>query len=90
VEHAIVGRFFVREGGGPLGELRTGGVRRRSVPFLPPWSRLRACVHVDGGGSTSLVCGGRLANHPREQEGAPIPGGRPVATAVIFEERAGG
>jgi hypothetical protein len=198
VEHAIVGGFFVRDGGEPLGELRTGGVRRRSVPFLAPWGRLRSCVHVDGGalaiatrpelpaqprgdllqagpllvrdgrslvrgesdlegfsagaaqfdsditlgrhpraalglagpvawavvcdgrapdeagltlgeladllvrlgartainldggGSTTLVSGGRLVNSPRELEGDPIPGGRPVATALIFEEHGEG
>jgi hypothetical protein len=198
VEHAIVGGFFVREGGEPLGEVRTGGVRRRSVPFLAPWGRLRSCVHVDGGalgiarrpelpaqprgdllqagpqlvrdgrslirgradpegfsagaaqfdsditlgrhpraamglagpvawavvcdgrapgeagltlseladlmvrlgartainldggGSSTLVCAGRLVNSPRELEGDPIPGGRPVATALTFEERARG
>src|SRR5207248_3961105 len=32
----------------PLGELRTGGVRRRSVPFADPWAALRACIHVEG------------------------------------------
>jgi hypothetical protein len=198
VEHAIVGGFFVRDGGGPLGELRTAGVRRPSEPFLSPWGELRACVHVeggelriaarrklpreprgdllqagpllvrdgrclvadgadaegfsagadqfdsditrgrhpraalglaapvawavacdgraegeagltlselahlmlrlgartainlDGGGSTSLVCGGALVNMPREQEGSPIPGGRPVCTAITFVERASG
>ena len=198
VEHAIVGGFFVRDGGVPLGELRTAGVRRRSEPFLAPWHELRSCVHVDGGelglaprrelpsdprgdllqagpllvregrslmrdgmdpegfsagaeqfdsditagrhpraalglagplawavacdgraegeagltlselaalmvrlgartainldggGSTSLVCGGGLVNVPREQEGTFIPGGRPVCTVVTFEERACG
>lgn len=187
---AIVGGFFVRPQGTPLGEVRTRGVRRESVPFDAPWSALRACVHVaggrlriarrdalpaepvgdllqagplllsggepasggdaegfragshqfdsditdgrypraalaiagerllavacdgrapreagltlrelaaqlramgateainlDGGGSTSLVCGGRLRNHPREAHGVALPGGRPVSTALVF------
>lgn len=193
VREAVVGGFFTRPGGVPLGELRTGGVRRRSVPFDRPWDALRACVHVDGtearlgarpdfgehprgdllqagpllarggsvvvrdggdpegfsaasrqfdsditagrypraalglapgrilvvacdgrsgneagltleelanlllelgaedainldgGGSTSLVCGGELQNVPRAAPGVTIPGGRPVATALVFE-----
>ena len=49
VEEAIVGGFFIRPGGTPLGELRTNGVARRSVPFAAPWRDVRACVSVDGG-----------------------------------------
>lgn len=44
-------------------------------------------LNLDGGGSASLVCAGRLRNMPREQHGMPIPGGRPVATAVTFLPR---
>lgn len=46
---AIVGGFFVRVTAEPLGEVRTGGVLRASVPFDAPWGGLRACVHSDGG-----------------------------------------
>src|SRR4051812_18106323 len=46
---AIVGGFFQRPDATPLGELRTGGVQRRSVPFAAPYDALRACLHVDGG-----------------------------------------
>jgi hypothetical protein len=49
VDEALVGGFFVRAGGRPLGELRIRGIRRPSVPFLAPWDALRACVHVAGG-----------------------------------------
>jgi hypothetical protein len=49
VEDALVGGFFVRPGGVPLGELRTHGVARHSVPFAPPWASVRACVNVEGG-----------------------------------------
>jgi len=41
-------------------------------------------INLDGGGSTSLVCDGRLVNRPREQDGTEIPGGRPVATALAL------
>jgi hypothetical protein len=44
-------------------------------------------LNLDGGGSTSLVCAGKLRNVPREQEGTPIPGGRAVSTAVAFLPR---
>jgi hypothetical protein len=192
---AIVGGFFVRATGVPLGELRTRGIVRDTVPFASPRGERRACVHaepgagvtiarrpdlpheprgdllqagpllvsggapcvagdpegfaraseqfdsditrgryaraalglgrrgtllavaadgratdeagltlaelaeamialgatrainLDGGGSTSLVCAGELRNVPREGDGAPIPGGRPVTTALVFTAR---
>jgi hypothetical protein len=194
VSEAIVGGFFVRPGGMPLGELRTSGIARVSAPFDAPWGERRACVHVagdevvllrrdelapdppghllqagpmlvrngercldgdlegfsagqrqfdsditagrypraalaltptggmlavacdgrsddeagltldeladalvalgaraalnlDGGGSTSLVCGGRLRNVPREEHGVALAGGRSVSTAIVFTRR---
>ena len=184
----------MRPGGVPLGELRTNGIERPSVPFDAPWDAHRACVHaragavriarradlpdrpagdllqagpllvqdgrtctagdpegfsagaaqfdsditvgrypraalavtrrrrllavagdgradddagltldelaealvalgavhainLDGGGSTSLVCGGALRNVPREEHGIELEGGRPVATALTFTSR---
>ena len=195
VQEAIVGGFFVRPHGIPLGEVRTSGVAREHVPFTAPFDGVRACVHVDGGvasiaprstigaiprgdllqagpllvrdgapvfrreedhegfsaangqfdsditdgrypraalglsedrlfavaidgrsrsdagltleelaalmaalgchsamnldggGSTSLVSGGRLRNRPRSQFDTPEPGGRPVSTALLFVPR---
>jgi len=191
---AIVGGFFARPGGLPLGELRTSGIARQVVAFDAPWNDVRACLHVaggevtlarrdeivpeppgdllqagpllvrdgapcvdgdpegfaagqrqfdsditagrypraalallegarmlavacdgraddeagltmaelaealvalgarsalnlDGGGSTSLVCGGRLRNVPREEHGITLAGGRPVSTAIAFTRR---
>ena len=46
-------------------------------------------LNLDGGGSTSLVCGGRLRNVPREMEGTPIPGGRAVSTVLTFSAHNG-
>jgi hypothetical protein len=194
-EEALVGGFFTRPDGAPLGEVRTRGVARRHVPFTAPWHEVRACVHVqggvptiaardelpaaprgdllqagpllvregvpvyrratdpegfragaaqfdsditdgrhpraalgltdtrlyavacdgrsrhdagltleelaalmaaldchtalnlDGGGSTSLVSGGRLRNRPRKRYELPEPGGRPVSTALLFLPR---
>jgi hypothetical protein len=196
VADALVGGFYDRPHGAPLGELRTRGVLRAHVPFAAPWDAARACVHVargrmriaarpafgeaprgdllqagpllvrdgervvadgvdsegfsaaaqqfdsditagrypraalalagtrllavacdgraddeagltlgelaeallalgavdalnlDGGGSTSLVCGGRLCNTPREAHGMPLPGGRAISTALVFAPRA--
>jgi phosphodiester glycosidase len=193
VAEAVVGGFFVRPAGTPLGEVRTSGIARAAVPFDPPWGRRRACVHaagdalaivrrgelapeppgdllqagpllvragvpvtgddegfsagsrqfdsditvgrypraalgltadgrvlavacdgraddeagltlgelagalaalgavdalnLDGGGSTSLVCGGVLRNTPREEHGIVLAGGRPIATALAFLPR---
>lgn len=46
---ALVGGFYTRPQGTPLGELRTRGVERRHEPFDAPWGAVRACVHVSRG-----------------------------------------
>jgi hypothetical protein len=43
-------------------------------------------LNLDGGGSASLVYEGRLRNRPREQNGADLLEGRPVVTAIVFDE----
>src|SRR4051794_10490296 len=57
VAEALIGGFFVRPGGTPLGELRTRGIVRASTPFTSPWDAVRACVHVHRG---------RVAISPRD------------------------
>jgi hypothetical protein len=192
VRDAIVGGFFVRPAGTPLGDLRVDGQPLPSVPFDAPWGAMRSCLHIDGpairiasrwalgpepagdvlqagpqlvrggvsriepggdsegfsagdhqfdsditrgrypraalalageellavacdgraddeagltlgelaealvelgaeeainldgGGSASLVLGGRLRNRPREEHGLLLPAGRPIATAIAF------
>src|SRR3954451_22996124 len=37
VDEAMIGGFFVRPDGLPLGELRTRGLVRASAPFEAPW-----------------------------------------------------
>jgi hypothetical protein len=44
-------------------------------------------INLDGGGSSTLVHGGRRRNRPYESQSAPIRGGRRVATALVFERR---
>lgn len=48
-EHAIVGGFYMRPGGPPLGHLRIDGATVPSRPFDQPWDARRACVHTDAG-----------------------------------------
>jgi hypothetical protein len=47
----------------------------------------RHALNLDGGGSASLVCHGRLVNRPREQHGIELLDGRPIATALAFMAR---
>jgi hypothetical protein len=44
-------------------------------------------LNLDGGGSTSLVSAGRLRNRPRRAFEDDEPGGRPIATALVFGRR---
>ena len=44
-------------------------------------------MNLDGGGSTSLISGGRLRNRPRAGLNRPELGGRPVSTALLFVPR---
>ena len=46
-----------------------------------------SALNLDGGGSTSLVVGGRLRNRPRGGFESPEPGGRPISTALLFVPR---
>jgi Phosphodiester glycosidase len=64
VEEALVGGFFTRPEGTPLGEVRTRGVARRHVPFDAPWSDTRACVHIRGG-VASIAPRDELPGEPR-------------------------
>jgi Phosphodiester glycosidase len=63
VQEALVGGFFTRPSGKPLGEVRTSGVERRYVPFDPPWHAVRSCIHVEGG-RTRIARRDRLPAEP--------------------------
>ena len=45
----------------------------------------RSALNLDGGGSASLVCDGRLVNRPREQHGIGLLEGRAIATALVCD-----
>jgi hypothetical protein len=64
VGEALVGGFFTRPDGVPLGEVRTHGVVREHVPFDAPWHTIRACVHVEGG-VARIARRNRLGDEPR-------------------------
>jgi hypothetical protein len=49
VEEAVVGGFFARPDGKPLGEVRVAGEGLEHVAFDAPWHRVRACVHASDG-----------------------------------------
>lgn len=44
-----------------------------------------SAINLAGGASASLVSGGQLQNRPRDDNGVALLGGRPVASALVFE-----
>jgi hypothetical protein len=86
VQEAIIGGFFTRPDGVPLGELRMRGVERRYVPFDAPWNAVRPCVHV-AGGRARIAPRDRIEAEPRGDllQGGPllVAGG-----AVVYDPEA--
>jgi Phosphodiester glycosidase len=64
VEHAIVGGFYLRPGGPPLGDIWIDGRALKTVPFDSPWDAVRGCVHASAGG-VSLLPRSALRGAPR-------------------------
>jgi Phosphodiester glycosidase len=62
--HAIVGGFYLRPGGPPLGDLWIDGEALPSEPFDAPWHRCRACVHADAG-AVALLAREEIEGPPR-------------------------
>ena len=44
-----------------------------------------SAINLCGGASASLVSGGALHNRPRDDNGISLLGGRPVASAIVFD-----
>jgi hypothetical protein len=49
IEHAMIGGFYLRPGGPPLGDLWIDGEVRPTTPFDAPWGAIRGCVHAANG-----------------------------------------
>jgi hypothetical protein len=75
-EHALVGGFYMRPGGPPLGDLRIDGRALPTEPFEAPWGARRACVHADG---TVLLAS--RADLPAEPEGDLLQAGPMLVAA---------
>jgi hypothetical protein len=60
----MVGGFFTRPEGTPLGEVRTHGVEREHAAVQAPWDTIRACLHVEGG-DARIARRDRIAAEPR-------------------------
>ncbi len=63
IAHAMIGGFFIRSAGTPLGELRIDGEPLVHAPFDPPWHRLRACLQVTNG-DVHFAPRSELGDHP--------------------------
>ncbi|HXF29976.1 MAG TPA: phosphodiester glycosidase family protein [Solirubrobacterales bacterium] len=63
-DHAIVGGFYMRPGGPPLGDLWVDGKALPTTPFDSPWDRCRACVHADAG-AVALLAREEIEGPPR-------------------------
>jgi Phosphodiester glycosidase len=62
-ENAMIGGFYMRPGGPPLGDLRIAGRALPSVPFDSPWDARRGCVHAEEA-EVSLAPRGELPDEP--------------------------
>lgn len=64
VSEAVVGGFFIRPDGLPLGELWLAGRRIETQPFAPPHGPGRSCVEIEAGRLT-LAPRAELSREPR-------------------------
>ena len=51
---------------------------------------VRDAINLDGGGSATLIAGGRMLNRPRASWNVDLVGGRPLATAIAIRPRVDG
>jgi hypothetical protein len=63
VSEALVGGFFVRPDGLPLGEVWVGGERLECEPFAAPHGPARSCVSIEDG-AVALAPRGELPERP--------------------------
>ncbi|HMS61554.1 MAG TPA: phosphodiester glycosidase family protein [Solirubrobacteraceae bacterium] len=61
---ALVGGFYARPSGVPLGEVRLHGEPVAHEAFTTPWNLVRACLHVATSGALRIDRRDRLEAHP--------------------------
>lgn len=64
VRDAIVGGFFIRAAGMPLGDLWIDGSRRQSEDFTPPYGALRPCIQIHRRGEVSIAPRDEIGDAP--------------------------
>lgn len=88
-DDAIVGGFFIRAAGMPLGDLWIDGSRQASEPFIPPFGEVRACIH-SAGGRVSIAARDRIPAMPEGDllQAGPmlVSGGRITVTDGVDPE----
>jgi hypothetical protein len=67
------------------GSIRDAGLSLAELARLMADLGAESAVNLAGGASASLVSGGTLHNRPRDDNGVSLLGGRPVASAIVFE-----
>jgi hypothetical protein len=64
--------------------IRDAGLTLAELATLMADLGAETAINLAGGASASLVSGGTLHNRPRDDNGLPLLGGRPVASAIVF------
>jgi hypothetical protein len=65
--------------------IRDAGLTLAELARLMADLGAESAINLAGGASVSLVSGGRLHNRPRDDNGVALLGGRPIASALVFE-----
>jgi hypothetical protein len=65
--------------------IRDAGLTLRELAKLMADIGAETAINLGGGASASLISGGTLHNRPRDANGIPLLGGRPVASAIVFD-----
>jgi hypothetical protein len=67
------------------GSIRDAGMTLAEIARLMADLGADTALNLCGGASASLVSSGALHNRPRDENGVSLLGGRPVASAIVFE-----
>ena len=67
------------------GSIRDAGMSLAELGALMADLGADSALNLCGGASASLVSGGALHNRPRDENGVSLLGGRPIASAIVFD-----